>query len=251
MKTPPARSDEARSIGLRTSRRSAVPPFIVMDVMEAAAAREALGHNVIHMEVGPAGHARTARGARCRQAGARPRDARVHGGPGAARAARPHRRPLPPALRHRGRARAGGGDDGVVGRLRAGVSGPVRCRRQGGPAVARLSLLPAYPDRARARIRFCSPPMPPRAGCRPRARSTTPRRGKAWRASSSPAPPTRRAPCWRAAGWPRSSRPAGVTTSGWSPTRSTTASPMGCRRRRRWRTARTRSWSTASPSISP
>lgn len=55
MKTTPARSDEARSIGLRTSRRSAVPPFIVMDVMEAAAAREALGHDVIHMEVGQPG----------------------------------------------------------------------------------------------------------------------------------------------------------------------------------------------------
>jgi aspartate/methionine/tyrosine aminotransferase len=34
------------------SRRSAVPPFIVMDVMEAAAAREAQGKSVIHMEVG-------------------------------------------------------------------------------------------------------------------------------------------------------------------------------------------------------
>jgi aspartate/methionine/tyrosine aminotransferase len=39
-------------LGLQPSQRSAVPPFIVMDVMEAAAAREALGHKVIHMEVG-------------------------------------------------------------------------------------------------------------------------------------------------------------------------------------------------------
>jgi aspartate/methionine/tyrosine aminotransferase len=40
---------------LLPSRRSAVPPFIVMDVMAAAAAREAAGHRVIHMEVGQPG----------------------------------------------------------------------------------------------------------------------------------------------------------------------------------------------------
>jgi aspartate/methionine/tyrosine aminotransferase len=37
------------------SRRSAVEPFKVMDVMQAAAAREAAGHRVIHMEVGQPG----------------------------------------------------------------------------------------------------------------------------------------------------------------------------------------------------
>ena len=42
---------------LRPSRRSDVPAFIVMDVMEAAAAREAQGHKVIHMEVGQPGTA--------------------------------------------------------------------------------------------------------------------------------------------------------------------------------------------------
>ncbi len=41
--------------GLRPSRRSEVPPFIVMDVMQAAAAREAKGDKVIHMEVGQPG----------------------------------------------------------------------------------------------------------------------------------------------------------------------------------------------------
>ena len=40
---------------LRPSRRSDVPAFIVMDVMEAAAAREAVGHKIIHMEVGQPG----------------------------------------------------------------------------------------------------------------------------------------------------------------------------------------------------
>jgi len=46
---------EARHSPVRASQRSAVAPFIVMDVMEAAAAREALGHHVIHMEVGQPG----------------------------------------------------------------------------------------------------------------------------------------------------------------------------------------------------
>jgi aspartate/methionine/tyrosine aminotransferase len=40
---------------LRVSQRSEVPSFIVMDVMQAAAAREALGRRVIHMEVGQPG----------------------------------------------------------------------------------------------------------------------------------------------------------------------------------------------------
>src|SRR5262245_39438961 len=40
---------------LRASRRSDVPPFIVMDVMQAAAEREAKGDRVIHMEVGQPG----------------------------------------------------------------------------------------------------------------------------------------------------------------------------------------------------
>ncbi|QIK41415.1 pyridoxal phosphate-dependent aminotransferase [Pontivivens nitratireducens] len=40
---------------MRTSRRSAVDSFIVMDVMEAARAAEATGQDVIHMEVGQPG----------------------------------------------------------------------------------------------------------------------------------------------------------------------------------------------------
>jgi aspartate/methionine/tyrosine aminotransferase len=50
-----------RDTVLRASQRSEVPSFIVMDVMQAAAEREALGRKVIHMEVGqpgtPAPHA--------------------------------------------------------------------------------------------------------------------------------------------------------------------------------------------------
>ena len=40
---------------MRLSRRSEVDPFIVMDVMEAAARAEAAGRHVIHMEVGQPG----------------------------------------------------------------------------------------------------------------------------------------------------------------------------------------------------
>ena len=40
---------------MRLSRRSEVDPFIVMDVMEAAARAEAEGHHIIHMEVGQPG----------------------------------------------------------------------------------------------------------------------------------------------------------------------------------------------------
>jgi len=40
---------------MRVSRRSAVDPFIVMDVMEAARAAEARGRDIVHMEVGQPG----------------------------------------------------------------------------------------------------------------------------------------------------------------------------------------------------
>lgn len=40
---------------MKTSRRSAVDPFIVMDVMEAARAAEDAGRSIIHMEVGQPG----------------------------------------------------------------------------------------------------------------------------------------------------------------------------------------------------
>src|ERR1700687_125841 len=47
----PTLRDRARSL-LTASRRSNVPPFMVMDVMAAAARIEAAGGHVIHMEVG-------------------------------------------------------------------------------------------------------------------------------------------------------------------------------------------------------
>ena len=40
---------------LRASRRGRVPPFIAMDVLRAANEREAIGADVIHLEVGQPG----------------------------------------------------------------------------------------------------------------------------------------------------------------------------------------------------
>ncbi len=47
------RSRAAR--GLSASRRSDIASFIVMDIMRTAAAREAAGHRIVHMEVGQPG----------------------------------------------------------------------------------------------------------------------------------------------------------------------------------------------------
>ncbi|MDJ0947065.1 MAG: aminotransferase class I/II-fold pyridoxal phosphate-dependent enzyme [Kiloniellales bacterium] len=44
-------------MALKAAQRGKVPPFIVMDVMRAAAAREAAGGEVLHMEVGQPGTA--------------------------------------------------------------------------------------------------------------------------------------------------------------------------------------------------
>ncbi|MBX9590243.1 MAG: aminotransferase class I/II-fold pyridoxal phosphate-dependent enzyme [Hyphomonadaceae bacterium] len=53
--TAPASNVRSVAAALQASQRSAVPSFIVMDVMQAAAEREAKGHKVIHMEVGQPG----------------------------------------------------------------------------------------------------------------------------------------------------------------------------------------------------
>ena len=45
-----ARGDASKTP--RPSSRSAIPAFIVMDVMQAAAEREATGADIVHMEVG-------------------------------------------------------------------------------------------------------------------------------------------------------------------------------------------------------
>src|SRR5438067_12298421 len=49
------RHAKMRPMPFRPSRRGLVPPFIAMDVLRAANEREALGHSVIHLEVGQPG----------------------------------------------------------------------------------------------------------------------------------------------------------------------------------------------------
>src|SRR5437867_134151 len=53
--TPETRHAKMRPMPLRPSRRGLVPPFIAMDVLREALAREAQGHSVIHLEVGQPG----------------------------------------------------------------------------------------------------------------------------------------------------------------------------------------------------
>ena len=50
-----AATERARSLLSAPSRRSAVAPFLAMDVLSQAQVREAAGHSVIHMEVGEPG----------------------------------------------------------------------------------------------------------------------------------------------------------------------------------------------------
>src|ERR1700690_322216 len=48
-------SPHIEQMSLKPSRRGLVPPFIAMDVLRAANAREAAGERVIHLEVGQPG----------------------------------------------------------------------------------------------------------------------------------------------------------------------------------------------------
>ena len=69
--------DSARPI-MTPSARSDVPPFMVMDVMAAAARIEAAGGQVIHMEVGQPAVGRAVAGDRGGAGGARQERARLH-----------------------------------------------------------------------------------------------------------------------------------------------------------------------------
>ena len=46
---------QGQPTGDRSSRRGAISPFVVMDIMRAANVRQASGHDIIHMEVGQPG----------------------------------------------------------------------------------------------------------------------------------------------------------------------------------------------------
>ncbi len=133
------------------SLRSDVQPFMVMDVMAAAARLEAAGRRIIHMEVGqPAAAApSTARAAaQAALSGAQIGYTESLGIP-------PLRRriaaPLPGQLRHRPRSRPRRGDDRLLGRLPARLPRHVRAGRSGRHRLSRLSALPQHPRRARLR----------------------------------------------------------------------------------------------------
>ncbi len=140
------------SLTSAAARRSDVPPFMVMDVMAAAARIEAAGGHVIHMEVGqPA-----ASGAENRDRG---------------RARRARRRADRLHLRARALPRCARASRGITARsigcavdaerivVTTGSSGAfilaflahVRAGRSRRGHGARLSAVPPYPDRARLR----------------------------------------------------------------------------------------------------
>ena len=137
--------------GKLSRRGGAVDPFIVMDVMAAAAEKEAAGESVIHLEVGQPSTPAPKGGAGRRPRRARYRPHRLCRGTRHAGAARAHRAPLPRSLRCRDLARSRDRHDRFVGRLSAGVSRELRCRRSGGAGRARLSRLPQHPGGAQPR----------------------------------------------------------------------------------------------------
>ena len=136
---------------LAASARSDVPPFMVMDVMAAAARIEAAGGHVIHMEVGqPAAPAPKAAIAAA-HAALDERADRLHLRARHSLAARADRATLPRYLWLCGRRRADRGHHGLVRRLHPGVPCDVRAGRPGRGHRARLSAVSPYPDRARLR----------------------------------------------------------------------------------------------------
>ena len=141
--------DAARRL-ITPSARSDVPPFMVMDVMAAAARIEAAGGRVIHMEVGqPAAPAPASALAAARAA---------LGGPlrytetlGIASLRARIARHYAETYGGRGRSRARDRHHRLVGRIHPGVSGAVRGGRPGRDRGARLSALPPHPHGARLR----------------------------------------------------------------------------------------------------
>ena len=142
--------DSARAM-MTPSARSDVPPFMVMDVMAAAARIEAAGGKVIHMEVGqPAVGRAVDRG--CGGAGrARQERARLHRVARHSLAARAHRAALCRDLSRAGECRPRDRDHRLVGRIHPGVSGDVRAGRPRRDRQSGLSAVSAHPDRARLR----------------------------------------------------------------------------------------------------
>ena len=180
-------------------RAAAVPPFHAMAMSREAAALEASGRRILHLEVGQPS---TPLPQLARDGGARPprRAARLHQRRRAALAAPSARR----ALRRRRSAADPGGRRRVC-RVHAGVPDALRTRRPCRGAGARLSLLsqrlvgPRHANRSRSRSdrRAGGPRRPPI--------STRPATSTGW---CSPHRRTRPARCFAPTRWPRSPPPA-------------------------------------------
>ena len=123
----------------RRRSRSAVEPFLVMEVMRAAIDREAAGERVIHMEVGQPGAPAPRPVLDAARAALDRRPARLYRGARPPAAPRAHR----PLLRRRARPRrADGADrrhDRLLGRLQPRLPRRLRSRRPHRARRARLS----------------------------------------------------------------------------------------------------------------
>jgi gamma-glutamyltranspeptidase/glutathione hydrolase len=134
-------------------RAGAVDPFIVMDVMAAAAEKEAAGDTVIHLEVGqPSTPAPKAALAAAHAALDTDRIGYVAalGMPVLRERIARHYRDT---LRRRGVAREGDRHDRIFRRISARLPRQLRCRRQGGARGAGLSGLSQHPGRPQSRSR--------------------------------------------------------------------------------------------------
>ncbi len=220
--------------------RAAVPPFHVMDLLAAAAARQRDARRPGQPGRGPADDRGAGPGARGGGAPARVgRAARLHGRHRRPRAARRDRRPPRSCPRHRRDARRRRRHDRLLGWLPARLPRGLRRGRPGGDGAAGLPLLPQRAHRARLRGRRdpyrIRRPASSRPSPRSRSSSPAPARSPAW---SSPPPPTRPARCCCPTSSPPSPAGARSTACSWSPTRSTTASSTPpSTATRRWRGA--------------
>ena len=142
--------DRAKAL-LTPSGRSDVPPFMVMDVMAAAARIEAAGGHVIHMEVGQPAAAAPKVAIAAAHAALDDGADRLYLRARHSLAACADRPTLPRYLRLFRRSRADRGHDRLVRRFHSGVSVDVRAGRPGRGHRARLSAVSAHPDGARLR----------------------------------------------------------------------------------------------------
>ena len=167
------------------SRRSDIQPFIVMDVMRAAADREQTGERVIHMEVGQPGARAPETVLEAAKAAVADGHFRYTEALGSEGAPLPHRPPLCGSIRPRRSGRAHRGDHRLLGRLQPCLSRRLRRRRAGGDRRARLPGLQephprARPDGGRDRDRRFHPSRADagNAGARPRRGAAGRRSGR-------------------------------------------------------------------------